>query len=174
MSTIQTESTKLPESAPMPQRDQDRSEYMLAARGIAKTYTRGIWPRRRHVRVLNDAELTLGRGEIVGLVGENGSGKSTLMRILVGSIDRDAGIVEKNGSLGYCPQEPILYERLTCDEHFQLFGRAAAWATPRSTVPATTSTRSRVHRLAQVAGGKLSGGTGQSSTGSRPAATRTC
>jgi ABC-type multidrug transport system ATPase subunit len=46
------------------------------------------------------------------------------MRILVGSIDSDAGIVEKNGSLGYCPQEPILYERLTCDEHFQLFGRA--------------------------------------------------
>jgi len=124
MSTLQTESTKLLDSAPPPPRDQDRSGFMLAARRIAKTYTHGIWPRRRHVRVLNGADLVLGRGEIVGLVGENGSGKSTLMRILVGSIDRDAGIVEKNGSLGYCPQEPILYERLTCDEHFQLFGRA--------------------------------------------------
>jgi ABC-type multidrug transport system ATPase subunit len=25
--------------------------------------------------------------------------------------------------VGYCPQEPILYARLTCDEHFALFGR---------------------------------------------------
>jgi ABC-type multidrug transport system ATPase subunit len=32
--------------------------------------------------------------------------------------------VSNSGSVGYCPQEPILYERLTCDEHFQLFGRA--------------------------------------------------
>jgi ABC-type multidrug transport system ATPase subunit len=46
------------------------------------------------------------------------------MKILVGSLDRDAGTVSRSGSLGYCPQEPILYERLTCDEHFQLFGRA--------------------------------------------------
>jgi ABC-type multidrug transport system ATPase subunit len=46
----------------------------------------------------------------------------------VGSIDRDSGIVERPGSMGYCPQEPILYERLTCDEHFSLFGRAYGMA----------------------------------------------
>jgi hypothetical protein len=62
MSTIQTESASSRNRLPC-LRDQDRSEYMLAARGIAKTYTRGIWPRRRHVRVLNGAELTLGRGD---------------------------------------------------------------------------------------------------------------
>jgi ABC-type multidrug transport system ATPase subunit len=97
---------------------------VLSAAGIVKTYTRGIWPRRRSLEVLRGADLALRPGEIVGLVGENGSGKSTLMRILVGSLDRDAGAVSRSGSLGYCPQEPILYERLTCDEHFQLFGRA--------------------------------------------------
>jgi ABC-type multidrug transport system ATPase subunit len=101
---------------------------VLEATGIAKTYTRGIWPRRRHVRVLRGADLALRAGEIVGLVGENGSGKSTLMKILVGSIDRDAGTVKRSGSLGYCPQEPVLYERLTCDEHFHLFGRAYGMA----------------------------------------------
>ena len=97
---------------------------VLNATGIVKTYTRGVWPRRRRLEVLRGADVRLRSGEIVGLVGENGSGKSTLMKILVGSLDRDTGIVEKSGSLGYCPQEPILYERLTCDEHFQLFGRA--------------------------------------------------
>ena len=64
------------------------------------------------------------RGEIVGLVGENGSGKSTLMKILSGALPRDGGTVERLGRIGYCPQDPILYERLTCDEHLELFGRA--------------------------------------------------
>lgn len=100
------------------------SDQLLVATGIAKTYTRGMWPRRRSLRVLRGTDLVLGAGEIVGLVGENGSGKSTLMKILVGSIDRDSGTVTMSGSVGYCPQDPILYERLTCDEHFELFGRA--------------------------------------------------
>ncbi|MFU8870275.1 ATP-binding cassette domain-containing protein, partial [Natronococcus sp.] len=73
--------------------------------------------------MLRGADLRLRPGEIVGLVGENGSGKSTLMKILVGALDRDAGTVEREGSIGFCPQEPVLYERLTCDEHFTLFGR---------------------------------------------------
>lgn len=74
--------------------------------------------------VLRGASVTLRAGEIVGLVGENGSGKSTLMKILVGSLDGDGGRLERSGTIGYCPQEPILYERLTCDEHFELFGVA--------------------------------------------------
>ncbi len=96
----------------------------LAATGIVKSYSRGLWPRRRSLNVLRGTDLVLRPGEIVGLVGENGSGKSTLMKILVGSIDRDDGRVARSGSLGYCPQDPILYERLTCDEHFELFGKA--------------------------------------------------
>lgn len=61
---------------------------------------------------------------MVGLVGESGSGKSTLMKILVGALAADAGSVSRSGRLGYCPQEPLVYARLTCDEHFELFGRA--------------------------------------------------
>ncbi|MGK2928361.1 MAG: ATP-binding cassette domain-containing protein [Acidimicrobiales bacterium] len=104
--------------------DADRDTAVLTARGVAKAYTTGIWPRRRRVQVLTGADVDLRPGEIVGLVGENGSGKSTLMKILVGSLARDAGTLHRNGTLGYCPQEPILYERLTCDEHFELYGEA--------------------------------------------------
>lgn len=46
------------------------------------------------------------------------------MKILVGALNRDAGNVTHSGLVGFCPQEPVLYERLTCDEHFELFGRA--------------------------------------------------
>jgi ABC-type multidrug transport system ATPase subunit len=69
-------------------------------------------------------EVTLCAGEVVGLVGENGSGKSTLMKILVGALGADGGAVEISGRVGYCPQDPLLYDRLTCEEHLQLFGVA--------------------------------------------------
>lgn len=97
---------------------------VLAARAVFKTYRTGIWPRRRSLAVLRGADVVLRSGEVVGLVGENGSGKSTLMKILVGALAADAGSVESTGRVGYCPQDPILYQRLTCDEHFELFGRA--------------------------------------------------
>ena len=97
---------------------------VLRAQGITKSYRRGRGPRRRHLEVLRGADLELCAGEVVGLVGENGSGKSTFMKILVGALDSDTGTVEVSGQVGYCPQEPLLYERLTCDEHLQLFGVA--------------------------------------------------
>ncbi len=95
---------------------------LLTASGITKAYRRG--PLRRSSPVLRGVDLGLATGEIVGLVGENGSGKSTLMRILVGDLAPDAGTVIRRGRIGYCPQEPVVYERLTCDEHFELFGHA--------------------------------------------------
>ncbi|UGQ42005.1 ABC transporter ATP-binding protein [Rhodococcus aetherivorans] len=97
---------------------------LLAADGIEKSFGRGWWPRRHRTPVLRGAQLVLHPGEVVGLAGENGSGKSTLMKILVGDLRADAGSVRRPRRLGYCPQQPVVYERLTCDEHFELFGRA--------------------------------------------------
>ncbi|HEX6262087.1 MAG TPA: ABC transporter ATP-binding protein [Actinomycetota bacterium] len=99
-------------------------EPLLRADGIVKTFRRGFGPWRRVLRVLRGAGLRLDPGEVVGLVGENGSGKSTMMKILSGALSHDGGEVRRLGRIGYCPQEPILYERLTCNEHFELFGRA--------------------------------------------------
>ena len=101
---------------------------VLKALGIAKTYRRGVWPHRRDLAVLGGVDVQLCAGEIVGLVGENGSGKSTLMKILVGALAADGGTVEMSGRVGYCPQEPLLYERLSCDEHLALFGVAYGMA----------------------------------------------
>jgi ABC-type multidrug transport system ATPase subunit len=96
---------------------------LLEARGVTKTYRRGLWPRRRSLPVLRGADIVMYPGEVVGLVGENGAGKSTLMKIIIGALRRDGGSIQLSGLVGYCPQEPILYARLTSDEHFALFGR---------------------------------------------------
>lgn len=97
---------------------------ILGVNLVRKSFGRGIWPMRSKLEVLKGATLDVGRGEIVGLVGENGSGKSTLMQIVVGLLAADSGSVNRPATVGYCPQSPMLWDKLTVDEHFELFGRA--------------------------------------------------
>jgi len=97
------------------------SDVVISGTDIEKTYS-SVLPFRQSIPVLSGANIEIGTGEIVGIVGENGSGKSTLMKILVGILDQDAGSVERTGSVGWCPQEPLLYDRLTVAETFRLFG----------------------------------------------------
>jgi simple sugar transport system ATP-binding protein len=49
------------------------------------------------VRALNDVNLRLDPGEILGLVGDNSAGKSTLMKILTGAYQRDSGEIFVEG-----------------------------------------------------------------------------
>ena len=97
---------------------------VLRVEDLEKSFRRGLPPRRHSHDVLTGASLMVCSGELVGLVGENGSGKSTLMQIVVGMLDRDGGEVERLGLVGYCPQQPMLWDKLTVDEHFTLFARA--------------------------------------------------
>jgi len=57
-------------------------------------------------RVLSDASFNVAAGDKVGLVGRNGAGKTSLLKVLAGEDDPAAGIVLKQGTLGYVPQNP--------------------------------------------------------------------
>ena len=60
-------------------------EPVLELRGVTKSYP--------GVVALDGVDFTVGRNEIVGLIGENGAGKSTLMKILIGLYSTRAGFV---------------------------------------------------------------------------------
>jgi ABC-type multidrug transport system ATPase subunit len=85
----------------------------------------GVDKRYRDTTVLEHVDLTVRRGEVVALTGENGAGKSTLLKICAGLVSQDAGQVRLGGRLGYCPQNPGLFELLTANDHLVMFGRAA-------------------------------------------------
>jgi len=71
---------------------------LLAARGVRKPYPEpGRLLRRGRVAVVEDVDLDVREGEVVGLVGSTGAGKSTLGMVLVRLLDADRGRITFDG-----------------------------------------------------------------------------
>lgn len=82
-------------------------------------------------KVVDDVELEIGQGEVVGLLGPNGAGKTTTFYIIVGLARPDSGRVLLNGEeitdlpmylrarsgISYLPQEPSVFRQLTSEEN---------------------------------------------------------
>jgi ABC-2 type transport system ATP-binding protein len=88
---------------------------LLAARGVSRSFGAR--------RVLEPCDVELHEGELVALVGPNGAGKSTLLSILAGALEPSDGRVERSARVGWAPQRPALYGRLTPRENLDLFAR---------------------------------------------------
>jgi ABC-2 type transport system ATP-binding protein len=83
---------------------------------------------------VDNLNLSLKKSEIFGLLGPNGSGKSTTLKMLIGLIKPDRGVVRVLGmdvvkyplevkkSVGYAPESPRLYEFLTGAEYLDFVG----------------------------------------------------
>jgi lipopolysaccharide export system ATP-binding protein len=82
-------------------------------------------------KVVDDVELEIGQGEVVGLMGPNGAGKTTTFYIIVGLARPDSGRVLLNGDeitdlpmylrarngISYLPQEPSVFRQLTSEQN---------------------------------------------------------
>jgi ABC-2 type transport system ATP-binding protein len=75
------------------------------------------------IEALAPTDFELLPGETVALVGANGAGKSTLLAILAGALEPTEGSVETNARLGWVPQRPAQYARLSPRENLELFAR---------------------------------------------------
>ena len=83
------------------------------------------------VNALDGVSLRVRTGEIYGLLGPNGSGKTTLIRILVGLVRPEAGVVTVLGrripnravlrQIGYMTQQAALYPDLSVEENVRFF-----------------------------------------------------
>ncbi len=110
-------------SAENPVEGPHRPGTTLAARNLVKMY--------RKRRVVNDVDLQVAQGEIVGLLGPNGAGKTTTFYMMVGLIAPDSGEVfigdkevtdvpmyrRARKGIGYLAQEPSIFRKLTVEEN---------------------------------------------------------
>jgi ABC-2 type transport system ATP-binding protein len=73
---------------------------------------------------LREVTFEAARGELVGVIGPNGAGKTTLLQILAGALVPTGGSVSLAAEqVGWVPQQPALYSKLTVAENLRLFAR---------------------------------------------------
>ena len=95
----------------------------LQAKGLIKIYNKR--------KVVNQIDLSISPGEVVGLLGPNGAGKTTTFYMIVGLVKPDAGEIFLDGEnitklpmylrarkgLNYLPQEPSVFRKLTVEDN---------------------------------------------------------
>ena len=74
---------------------------------------------------IREVSFALAPGELVAIIGPNGAGKTTLLSILAGALAPDEGAVElpDGRAVGWVPQQPALYSKLSVAENLRLFAR---------------------------------------------------
>jgi lipopolysaccharide export system ATP-binding protein len=96
---------------------------------MGKLLTRSLIKIYGKRRVVNEVDLEVGLGEVVGLLGPNGAGKTTTFYMIVGLIKPDGGSIFLNGEdigqepmyrrarkgINYLPQEPSIFRKLTVE-----------------------------------------------------------
>ncbi len=98
---------------------------------MGKLFTQSLIKIYGRRRVVNEVDLEVGTGEVVGLLGPNGAGKTTTFYMIVGLIAPDGGRIfldhediskepmyrRARKGINYLPQEPSIFRKLTVEEN---------------------------------------------------------
>lgn len=93
--------------------------------------THALVKRYKGLHVVDKVDIKVATGEVVGLLGPNGAGKTTCFYMVVGLVRRDGGEIRLNGAdisdlpmherarlgIGYLPQEPSIFRKLSVEEN---------------------------------------------------------
>jgi ABC-2 type transport system ATP-binding protein len=90
-------------------------EPLVAARGAGRRFGARV--------ALQPTDFELRPGDAVALTGPNGAGKSTLLALLAGALEPTSGSVSRRGRVGWAPQRPAQYGRLSPRENLELFAQ---------------------------------------------------
>jgi len=103
------------------------SKPVLCVEGLGKRYGSR--------EALRDIGFAVQAGEMVAVIGPNGAGKTTLLSILGGVQAPSAGTLNRGaGAIGWVPQQPALYSKLSVAENLRLFARLERVADPEASV----------------------------------------
>lgn len=101
------------------------SEKILSLKNVSKAY--------KARKVVNEVNMEIGRGEIVGLVGRNGAGKTTILRMISGLAEESSGEIELFGKtgksekikertrLGVLVESPALFQNMTAKQNLEYY-----------------------------------------------------
>ncbi len=100
------------------------SGVLLAGRGVSRRYGKQV--------ALARTDFEIRPGDATALIGPNGAGKSTLLSILAGALEPTEGEigVTEGAKVGWVPQRPSIYSRLSPQENLEFFARLEGESDP--------------------------------------------
>jgi ABC-2 type transport system ATP-binding protein len=126
----------------------DSNEVMIKIESLTKSFGR--------IKALDNLNLEIKRGELLGIIGPNGAGKTTAIRMACCILKPDFGDIKINNlsihedpikiksMIGYLPEEPNLYERFKAKDLLKYF--AELYGVPKNEID------SRIDKLLELVG----------------------
>jgi len=126
----------------------DSNEVMININSLSKSFGK--------IQALDDLNLEIKRGELLGIIGPNGAGKTTAIRMICCILKPDLGDILVKGKsihqdpiliksmIGYLPEEPNLYERFKAKDLLKYF--AELYGVPKENI------NDRINELLELVG----------------------
>ena len=122
--------------------------------------------------ILHGVDLSVGKGEVVTLLGRNGAGRTTTLRAILGLTGARKGSIQVDGAetidlpthrvahlgIGYCPEERGIFASLSCEENLMLPPRVSTDANGGMSVDEIYAMFPNLQERAKSQGSRLSGG----------------